>query len=254
MSVEGVLREAFRLTAYEARAYLALVRRGEMSAKEVAAGSKVPLPRIYDTLKSLGDKGFVEQVEDRYSAVPPETALRGRITQFRLDFEKGQEIREEAAKKAAAELGKLQSRSGAPRDVVLIRGIYGIANRFIEILKESQDLFLVVRKAIKVKNLFTAGMEDIAVKGKRIRLLLPEGIRLSKEDRALASKLGVEMRLLSSALVDVMVADNRDVMIGVPDPLSDEPFQAVAVWLRNPSFAKSIRESLEEIWKKAPVS
>lgn len=48
-----------------------------------------------------------------------------------------------------------------------------------------------------------------------------------------------------------MVADEADVMLGVPDPASEDPFGAIVVWIRNESFARSTRDTLEAIWKSS---
>ena len=46
----------------------------------------------------------------------------------------------------------------------------------------------------------------------------------------------------------MMVADELDVVLGVPERSNDEPFSAVALWVRNPSFARSTRAAVDEIW------
>lgn len=59
---------------YEARAYLGLLRGGEMSGYELARASGVPRPNVYDVLPRLEEKGAVVRVDSpsgaRYSAVP----------------------------------------------------------------------------------------------------------------------------------------------------------------------------------------
>lgn len=45
---------------YQARAYVALLERGESSASDLADAADVPGPRIYDVLRDLADEGYVE--------------------------------------------------------------------------------------------------------------------------------------------------------------------------------------------------
>jgi len=62
LMISDRLARAFRrlgLTDYEMRAYLALLERGESIANEISEKSEVPLSKIYDTLNSLADKGWV---------------------------------------------------------------------------------------------------------------------------------------------------------------------------------------------------
>src|SRR5919197_290602 len=66
------------LTMYEARAYLALVRRGSSTASEVARVASLPRQRIYDVLESLLEKGLAAAHPGRvatYEAVAPDRVL-----------------------------------------------------------------------------------------------------------------------------------------------------------------------------------
>jgi sugar-specific transcriptional regulator TrmB len=51
------------LSPYQANAYVALLDLGTASASEIADSSEVPLPRIYDVLRDLESKGYVETYE-----------------------------------------------------------------------------------------------------------------------------------------------------------------------------------------------
>lgn len=77
---EGII-EGLRklgLTEYEAKAYAALVGMGEATAREVHELSGVPRTRIYDILRDLGSKGFVEFVQGSptyYRSVEPDRVM-----------------------------------------------------------------------------------------------------------------------------------------------------------------------------------
>ncbi|QFU84819.1 TrmB family transcriptional regulator [Natronorubrum aibiense] len=68
------LRQALEnadLTAYEAETYLALINYGRLPAVDVAKKSDVPKSQVYDTLRSLESKGFVNTIDqDRLHAEP----------------------------------------------------------------------------------------------------------------------------------------------------------------------------------------
>jgi HTH-type transcriptional regulator, sugar sensing transcriptional regulator len=65
---------------YEAKAYVALVKQGTVTAYQVSKGSGVPRARIYDVLTNLVDKGIVlkEEIEDsaQYSPLPVDIFLQ----------------------------------------------------------------------------------------------------------------------------------------------------------------------------------
>jgi len=52
--------KTFGLSEYEAKVLLALIAKGELTAKEISEYSGVPRTSVYDVMKSLIDKGLVE--------------------------------------------------------------------------------------------------------------------------------------------------------------------------------------------------
>src|SRR2546423_1295630 len=76
------------LTGYEARAYLALTRRGVATGAELARLAGLPRQRIYDVLEALVARGFATIRAGRplrYSAVAPAEALERLLEDRRLD-------------------------------------------------------------------------------------------------------------------------------------------------------------------------
>ncbi|WP_101294875.1 HTH-type sugar sensing transcriptional regulator TrmB [Halegenticoccus soli] len=70
--------ERFNLGEYEIDAYLAVLEHGELTASEIADNTDIPQPRVYDTVRSLSDRGLVELRESRpmkIVAVDPEDAF-----------------------------------------------------------------------------------------------------------------------------------------------------------------------------------
>ena len=74
------------LTSYEAKAYLALLRRDSLTAAQAARLANVPRQRIYDVLASLVEKGLAAarpgQVA-KYAAVAPDLALERLVSDRR---------------------------------------------------------------------------------------------------------------------------------------------------------------------------
>lgn len=70
--------ETFDFGEYEVEAYLAVLEHGRLSATEIADRTSIPQPRVYDTVRSLAEHGFVELQESRpmkVLAVEPEEAF-----------------------------------------------------------------------------------------------------------------------------------------------------------------------------------
>ncbi|MFC5279011.1 HTH-type sugar sensing transcriptional regulator TrmB [Halorubrum rubrum] len=80
--------DRFNLGEYEIDAYLAVLEHGELTASDIADRTDIPQPRVYDTVRSLADRGFVELRESRpmkIVAVDPDDAfdeLRSSFTEM----------------------------------------------------------------------------------------------------------------------------------------------------------------------------
>jgi len=57
--------ERFNLSEYEIDAYLTVLEHGQLTASEIADRTDIPQPRVYDTVRSLSDRGLVELRESR---------------------------------------------------------------------------------------------------------------------------------------------------------------------------------------------
>src|SRR5918997_535250 len=78
------------LTSYEAKAYMALTRRGSSTAAQVSRLAGVPRQRIYDVLASLVEKGLASSKPGRvvkYAATAPELALERLVSDHRQRLE-----------------------------------------------------------------------------------------------------------------------------------------------------------------------
>ncbi|MUW13840.1 MarR family transcriptional regulator [Halorubrum sp. CBA1125] len=77
--------DQFNLGEYEIDAYLAVLEHGELTASDIADRTDIPQPRVYDTVRSLSDRGLVELRESRpmkIVAVDPEDAFGGLRSSF----------------------------------------------------------------------------------------------------------------------------------------------------------------------------
>lgn len=73
--VRGVLEDG-ELSPYQAKAFLTLLELGDASVSEIVENCTVPQPRIYDVLRALDKKGYVETYEEdnlRARLVDPES-------------------------------------------------------------------------------------------------------------------------------------------------------------------------------------
>lgn len=256
--IESLLKENFKLSSYEARAYMSLLRLGGQSTKQLSSSSAIPLPRVYDTLESLMAKGFAMKKDESFIAIPPKQALKGRTRQFEIQFSEDQKRRAEAENHLADLLrpqSPAENSSGeTSSEISVLKGFNTIANKFAELLEGSKEVILVAKRAVEAKEFFIPILLEYSEgqpEKRKIRIIAPKSVRIGKEDLERARSANAQIRKSDNVIFDMMVTDQDDVLIGVPDPLSEEINHAIAIWVRNPSFAKSTRNSIEEMWGSA---
>jgi HTH-type transcriptional regulator, sugar sensing transcriptional regulator len=255
--IESSLKENFKLSSYEARAYLSLLRLGGQNTKQLASSSSVPLPRVYDIVESLMTKGFVMKKDDNFLAIPPKQALKGRTRQFEIQFSEEQKHRADAESRLI-DLLELQiptDDSGVDQghsEISVLKGFNTIANKFEELLEASKEVILVAKRAVDAKEFFIPILLQYCKGGKRrIRIVAPKNVKLTKDDLEQARIANAQIRMSDNVIFDMMITDQDDVLIGVPDPLSEDLNHSIAIWVRNASFASSTRNSVEEMWDSA---
>ncbi|PCR90196.1 HTH-type sugar sensing transcriptional regulator TrmB [Natrinema ejinorense] len=77
--------DRFNLGEYEIDAYLTVLEQGQLTASEIADRTDIPQPRVYDTVRSLSDRGLVELRESRpmkVVAIDPDEAFDDVQTAF----------------------------------------------------------------------------------------------------------------------------------------------------------------------------
>lgn len=78
--------KSLKLSNYEIRGYLALLKSEYLTAKELGRKAKIPIGRIYDVLISLNELGMIEIQESHpkvYKAVSPNITFQNIINHFK---------------------------------------------------------------------------------------------------------------------------------------------------------------------------
>ncbi|MGZ7210398.1 MAG: TrmB family transcriptional regulator, partial [Methanobacterium sp.] len=121
------------LTEYESKAYLSLASLISATALEINEDSGVPLSRIYEVLKSLHKKRFIEITRGKplkYSVVPPQDIFEKSRTKIKEDLD---EAESEVKNIYESQISK------SPAPIWLIYGTDKIVKKEIEIIGRAKD-------------------------------------------------------------------------------------------------------------------
>jgi sugar-specific transcriptional regulator TrmB len=253
MAIAPETLSALGLTAYEARAYMALIRRDSSAAAEVARLSGIPRQRVYDVLASLVEKGLASSRPGspvKYAALAPELAIERLLYSRREELagleRQGRTLIEQLA--PAFHAGREHSDPLEYIQVLRDRG--AINERFQELQAGIKREILVFTKppyatpaqenvqGLQVTRLHTArsiyefsAFDDPA---------FVEGVRRFVD-------AGEEARFVPELPLKLVIIDEALVMFGMEDPVAG-PSELTMMVVEHPSLAKVLKIAFNAVW------
>jgi sugar-specific transcriptional regulator TrmB len=252
--LEEMLKE-LDLTDYEAKAYSALVFLGGHSkASEIAKLSKIPQPKIYETLEKLTEKKLVETYAIRpkeFKVISPKIVLKNLI--------------EEKEKKIMKMKNKIEeiAISFRPKfDAEVLEGIWtssekswkDFIDRLSDMFDRSQEYVYVMSKNFSWSSKLGKSVKAAKKRGVNIRTISIGEIDENKYYRAKwFHDNGVEIRILKTKVHPSLInMDGKEVLLRLDkDPIKRERFVFTSIWSKDASFVKVIDSYVKNIWKIA---
>jgi HTH-type transcriptional regulator, sugar sensing transcriptional regulator len=241
------------LTLYEARAYVALVRRDASTPAEVARLAGVPRPRIYDVLESLTTKGLAGDRPGRtakFVATPPE-----RVTAQLMDAHRGKVAAlEDDARELVDELRPAYQDSARYTDpldyIEVIRSSGAVAARFNDLQAAVDSEMLVFAKEPAALSI---GENVLGLELAR-RGLLRSVYELSflRDERRLAGvraflDAGEHARFVENLPMKLGIIDERLVLFTLPAPIAGREDLTTLV-IEHPHLARTLKIAFEAVW------
>ncbi|RLI13667.1 TrmB family transcriptional regulator [Candidatus Bathyarchaeota archaeon] len=231
--------KALGLTEQEAKAYLALVAHGELTAKEVSMLSGVPYSKIYGILERLRERGWISARPGRpkrYTALPPAEAVRT------------ERLRREAELKALEacvieELQPLYERSRAVErpDIWIIRGLDGVLSKVREVLSRAREevLLAVPSAAEGLLGPIEPSIAHLRFSGIEVRILASEDLK--EQLSALAGLAEVKFR--SGMFGGGVIVDGREAVL-----ILARSGRVMAIWSDYAELAHIAKVYFEHLW------
>jgi HTH-type transcriptional regulator, sugar sensing transcriptional regulator len=242
------------LTQYEARAYMALLRRDGSTPAEVAKVAGVPRPRIYDVIDSLVARGLVSVRPGRtgkYAATSPGDAvsLLVEIHRERLQMLEGDADAVTAALLPAYMEG---SRHDDPLDYIeLIRSPETVAKRFGELVQAVEREILSFTKppfAVRIKE-NDAGLRLAATR--QVRTVYELSLLDDPPNRVGIERFieaGEQARFVAELPMKLGIIDRRVVMLAMTDPVAGTEGLTTLI-IENAQLARCLTLAFEQVWQ-----
>lgn len=259
MQNERLLQEV-GLNAYEAAAYLSLLKLGISEARDIYRDSEVPYGKIYSVLDSLAGKGFVEVQASRpkkFRAVDPEISLDAIFERKKAEAE-----REIAVLKGSIYEAK-QALKAVPNQKRKDEIFWTTAITESEIRKFATSIYGEVKKSIciippvfgiPIVLYLLPEITKAIDRGVSIRLMVSPRFMalnsmLSYQEGEILEKLqkGLDIRLVQNFNSCFGIVDDSIIVLFQPHP-SDHDRVLSVVKIRDTGFAKNLKEEFELLW------
>jgi sugar-specific transcriptional regulator TrmB len=231
------------LTDYEVNAYLTLLEKGALTAKQISYGAQIPFSKVYQVLNSLERKGWIEvsrKRPSRFFPKPPEAALKA--AKAIVDSEWVQ-IEKAVVDELMPLYEKIKSKE--KYDIWILRGLENIIPKFKEILKNCREELLIAIPPLRGELLkgFLPFIHPSLIGDKvQARFMVSEGLDGSLY--GVFSKIG-EVRKRDKMFGGGAISDGVEVLL----VFSDERGEVTAIWSDHPGLAGLAKDYFNYLWR-----
>jgi sugar-specific transcriptional regulator TrmB len=245
----------FGLPEREAKLYLAALRRGRATARELTRDASVDRVLGYRLLDAMRVQGLMEVTAERprrYTPVPPaallERDLRNRRTLLEAD--------ERTAKELVDHLSLLAGPSGdAPRYQLLVgparvydhlQEMIGRAHETIDVMLTFRSLRASLQHGLQTRIApFVAGGGQVRILVEADPRLRPTLVRLRQATRKYRK---AQIRERSPQPTRLTIVDRKEALVFLVPEAKDRHGDEVAVWTDHPSFVGGQQLFFDRIW------
>lgn len=249
----------------EARIYMALLEKRELTALEIHELTNVPRSKVYEITQRMIHRGMCieKQVGRRkkYQAVEPRRALNRLIKEYEDDLDEKKKLTKEFNKTVYSIYNQGMQIVDASEYVEIIKGLPSIHERYINLVKNTKKELLgfVKRpyacghKRQKVGEQENAEFE-ILKRGVVARVLyeLPgeEEIDFLTTHIKKCVEAGEKARVIEQVPIKMYIFDQRYVLMALENSkLVTSPLTMLVI--EHPGLAKAARISFDYLWEKA---
>lgn len=237
------------LSDYEIKAYIANISIISGTATEISLASNVPRSKIYEVLKSLAKKGFVEIIRGKplkFSVIPPHEI-----------FEKSRNQMKEQMDDAENELSIIYENQipNVPAPMWLIHGPEKIVKKEIEIISRAKkSLFILGGFMFKDEvSKLKESLNKAIKRGVHVKVILAPFLNVDNDKISILEEiceLECEIKTINVPLIKMVVRDDKEMLMGVCKIKNNKimPQTAIGMWNQYNELSETISGLYSFIW------
>lgn len=273
--------DKFGLNSYEARSYLALLEKSQLTASEVSRLAGIPRSRIYETLEKLELMGLCQALPGKvkiYTANSPRNLKDLLVFKEKTKMEtKLQKLRSEISDEERRLAEKVESAESMVEWLMPVYEKGRLRNDpldYIEIIKEDnqlqrrvcelidgarkevlafskpplvEDRELVLEQLEREKNSLHKGILSKCIYEIPKKI---EQLNWLKEYIGKVSTLGEEVKVIEVLPIKLLIFDRQTVIFQLEDPVSFKPSSTTQI-IQHKSLANSLKILFDTLWAQA---
>lgn len=269
MEIKKLLRD-LKLNKYEADAYSVILERAIVEASEISKEGKIPFGKIYESLRTLTNKGLIEVQDTRpkkYKVKKPQIAFKKFLEDEKEESEKRLEKTKNTIMQLEEKISKIDTQE--PQEKIFWTTAIGeeieelIKSNFLEAEKEICMLPYTSNKKDQQKHavlnipFFIKEIIKAKSRGVKIRALLPKEfarlqIKIFKTMGVLEKiTKHIEIRIQEGpAIAPFTIIDLEKVVLRVDDPTDQNKILAM-IKISDSALAEKLKTKFDKMWGSA---
>lgn len=244
--------EALRLmglTDYETQAYVALTSLISANATEISLATHVPRSKVYQVLKNLVEKGFIEMSRGKplkFTVIPPHEV-----------FNKSRNHIKNTMEQAEAELNLVYESQipKVPAPIWLIHGQEKIVNKELEIISRAEESLFIMGGLMFPEEpaLLKSSLKKSIKKGVDIRMLTSPSCWVDDvevQTQKTLKDLPLEIKFFPVPFIKFVVRDKKEMLIAFCKLSGNNALSetSIAIWNQYQEFVDTISGIYDFIW------
>ena len=257
-SLENDLME-IGLTKYEAKALLTLYQSRDLSAEEISSLTKIPYPRVYDTMELLQKKHLVDILPGRpkrFIVVDPKIGFEGFFETTKEEFLKKLDIIKQKISELIIPLTDLYVRFHteiSPEELLQpYSGLGKAENVTAKIIDSAEEEVLILTNVFKWYENVEEALERANDRGVRIRVLMNT---VAEESQPILKKISslnnTEIRNLTTKtfLARGTLGDDKELLFVIWASSSEKKKKVFKPhYTQNPGMIEIFKNNFEYLW------
>lgn len=243
------LLQTLGLSAYDAKAYTALTRAGNLTPFELAEAAGIPRTKIYETIKRLEKEKWVTVEKGRpgrISPVCPSEAIGNRKAALDAEIERmTQDFTLEYEKRVEQE----------PAETKVVRGIENIAATTTDMMKRARTSLYLFGTLYYPEELEPIKDQIAAAKRRGVIIRISANNPVRTKEKILDvhesfAKVTSDIQVAPEPFIRTLTIDSREMlmMFPLPEAESADRGNLVALWVKNEMVAKAINNVFNIMW------